>query len=132
MSNKISAYIDLAKLQGAYRMNLKGKDGTPHDCIVINLSKARAKVSEKDASRVNLSLSLVPNKEGRDDYGQTHWICEPTTKEEREGPNPPKLPILGNGREYEDGPRPATRAAPPPAAQSGGFQEGMEDDDIPF
>lgn len=37
MANKLNAYFDLAKLQGAYRLRLKGKD-----CIVINLDEARA------------------------------------------------------------------------------------------
>jgi len=135
MSNKLNAYIDLAKLQGAHRMKLKGKDGTPHDCIVINIGQSRAKPSERNPERVNLSLALVPNRDGKDDFGQTHWICEPTTKEEREGPNPPKLPILGNAREFDDG-APKAKAAPQPAAaaerEGGMMSEGMADDDIPF
>ncbi len=84
MANKLNAYLDLAKLQGAYRLRLKGKD-----CIVINLDEARAKPSPKNAERVYLSLSLVPNRDGKDDFGNTHWICEPTTKAERESANPP-------------------------------------------
>lgn len=131
MANKLSAYIDLAKLQGAYRLRLKGKD-----CIVINLEASRAKVSERNPERVNLSLSLVPNRDGKDDFGQTHWICEPTTKDERESANPPKFPILGNAREFEDGgqrtARPAPRQDAPGSAEGGGIQEGMEDDEIPF
>jgi hypothetical protein len=130
MPNKISAYIDLAKLQGAHRLLLKGKD-----CIVINLEASRAKVSERNSERVNLSLSLVPNREGRDEFGQTHWICEPTTKDERESPNPPKLPILGNGREYEDGGQRAARPAPGKpvtSTQPESVAEGLEDDEIPF
>ncbi len=132
MPNKLNAYIDLAKLQGAYRLRLKGKD-----CIVINLEEARAKPSPKNADRVYLSLSLVPNREGKDDFGNTHWICEPTTKDERESANPPKFPILGNARELEDGGQRAARPAPREQAQDsggaeGGMQEGMEDDEIPF
>ena len=134
MSNKLNAYIDLAKLQGAYRLRLKGKD-----CIVINLDEARAKPSPKNPERVYLSLSLVPNREGKDDFGNTHWICEPTTKDERESANPPKFPIIGNAREYDDngGGQRTARPAPRETAQTsggaeGGMQEGMEDDDIPF
>lgn len=131
MANKLNAYIDLAKLQGAHRLRLKGKD-----CIVINLEASRAKVSERNPERVNLSLSLVPNREGKDDFGQTHWICEPTTKDERESADPPKFPILGNAREFEDGgqrtARPAPRQDAPTAQDGGGMQAGMEDDDIPF
>lgn len=134
MSNKLSAYIDLAKLQGAHRLRLKGKDGRLQDCIVINLEQARAKVSERDAARVNLSLSLVPNRDGRDDFGQTHWICEPTTKDERERNPGLKLPILGNAREFEDGPpTPRTAAQPAPGtAASGVPTPWLEEDDIPF
>lgn len=34
MPNKLSAYIDLAKLQGAHRLTLKGKGGVPKDCPI--------------------------------------------------------------------------------------------------
>ena len=134
MANKLNAYIDLAKLQGAYRLRLKGKD-----CIVINLDEARAKPSPKNPERVYLSLSLVPNRDGKDEFGNTHWICEPTTKDERESANPPKFPILGNAREYDDNGGGQRTARPAAREQSqgsggteGGMQEGMEDDDIPF
>jgi len=133
MPNKLNAYIDLAKLQGAYRLRLKGKD-----CIVINLDEARAKPSsKKNAERVYLSLSLVPNRDGKDDFGNTHWICEPTTKDERESANPPKFPILGNAREYDDhggGQRTARPAAGSPVTSGSDapMADGMEDDDIPF
>lgn len=133
MPNKLNAYIDLAKLQGAYRLRLKDKD-----CIVINLKEARAKPSPKNPERVYLSLSLVPNRDGKDDFGNTHWICEPTTKDERESANPPKFPILGNAREYDDNgggqrtARPAPREQTQGGGTAGGMQEGMEDDDIPF
>jgi len=132
MANKLNAYLDLAKLQGAYRLRLKGKD-----CIVINLDEARAKPSPKNAERVYLSLSLVPNRDGKDDFGNTHWICEPTTKDERESANPPKFPILGNAREYDDhggGQRTARPAAGSPVTSGSDapMADGMEDDDIPF
>lgn len=140
MPNKLSAYIDLAKLQGAHRMKLKGKDGQPRDCVVIVLDQARAKVSERNPERINLSLAIVPNRDGKDDFGQTHWICEPTTKDERESANPPKFPILGNAREFDDtagGQRTARPAGGSPVTQPAqgaaeGMADGLEDDDIPF
>jgi hypothetical protein len=137
MPNKLNAYIDLAKLQGAHRMKLKGKGGEMKDCIVIVLEQARAKPSERNPERVNLSLSLVPNRDGKDDFGQTHWICEPTTKDERESANPPKFPILGNAREFDDasqGKAAAARTATPARAaeQGDSMTDGLEDDDIPF
>lgn len=112
-------------------MNIKGKTGEAHDCIVIPIGKSRAKIG-KDGQRVNLSLSLVPNREGRDDYDNTHWITEPTTKEEREMNPDLKLPILGNAREYDNGPKPAPRTTTAPTAQVESSMDGMSDDEIPF
>lgn len=135
MSNKLNAYIDLAKLQGAHRMMIKGKDGTPKDCLVIVLEKSRVKISERNSERVNVSLDIVPNKNGKDEYGNTHWVKESTTKAERESAAPPNLPFLGNAREYEPGGQRTARPAggePVTAGMSGTLAEGLADDDIPF
>lgn len=135
MPNKLNAYIDLAKLQGAYRMTLKGKGGVPTDCLVICLPKSRCKLSERHPERVNVSLDLVPNRNGKDEFGNTHWVKESTTKAERESDAPPELPFLGNAREYEPGgQRTARPAGGTPVTQDadGGEVTAMEDDDIPF
>jgi len=133
MSNKLNAYIDPAKLQGAYEMKIKDKSGVPQECLVIVLERSRIKRSK--SGRLGLSMDIVPNKDGKDEYGNTHWIKESTTKVERESNDPPNLPFLGNAREYEPGgqrtARPAGGAA---VTRDGGseFAEGMDDDDIPF
>lgn len=132
MSNKLNACIDLAKLQGAHRMKINGKDGQPRDCLVIVLPNSRAKINERHPERVNVSLDIVPNKNGKDDYGNTHWVKESTTKAERESDQPPDLPFLGNAREYEPGGQRTARPAPREYHETGPLAEGMEDDDIPF
>ena len=135
MHNKLNAYIDPLKLQGAVLMNLKDKTGQPPECLVIPLKNSRIKRSEK-SGKLGLSMDLVPNKEGKDDFGNTHWVKESTTKAERESANPPTLPFLGNAKEYEAGGQRTARAPEGSRAQAdaqdGGMQEGMEDDDIPF
>lgn len=131
MANKLNCYIDVLKLQGAHRMRLKNKAGEPTDCIVIALPSSRIRFGKKGGA--NLALSLVPNKNGPDDFDNTHWICEPSTKEERESIDPPKLPILGNAREYDNGPRPAPqRTTVVTAAAQGEEMAATDDDEIPF
>lgn len=135
MHNKLNAYIDPSKFQGAVLMNLKDKTGTPTECLVIPLKHSRIRRSEK-SGRLGLSMDLVPNKEGTDDYGNTHWIKESTTKAERESPEPPNLPFLGNAKEYEAGgqrtARPAAGAPVTQQSEAGAMSDGMDDDDIPF
>jgi len=135
MHNKLNAYIDPSKFQGAVLMNLKDKTGTPTECLVIPLKNSRIRRSEK-SGRLGLSIDIVPNKEGKDDFGNTHWIKESTTKAERESPEPPNLPFLGNAKEYEAGgqrtARPAAGAPVTQQTEAGAMSDGMEDDDIPF
>lgn len=132
MPNKLNAYIDPAKLQGAFRMNLKSKTGEMEDCLVIVLSKSRVKKSDKNPERLGLSIDIVPNKEGKDDFGNTHWVKESTTKAERESPEPPNLPFLGNAKEYEAGGQRTARPAPREEGDASPMSQGMEEDDIPF
>lgn len=135
MPNKFNAYIDLAKLQGAYRHSLKGRDGKLHDCLIINLGESRVKPG-RDPAKLHLSLTLVPNRDGKDDFGQTHWITEPTTQEERQRPDAPKLPILGNAREFDDNSKPATHTRATTSRstthKADDHVPGADDDEIPF
>jgi hypothetical protein len=135
MHNKLNAYIDPSKLQGAVLMTLKDKHQQPTECLVIPLKNSRIKRSEK-SGRLGLSIDIVPNKDGKDDFGNTHWIKESTTKAERESPEPPNLPFLGNAKEYEAGgqrtARPAGGSPVSSGQDTGGLSEGMEDDDISF
>jgi len=136
MPNKLNAYIDPLKLQGAVLMTLKDKTGAPTECLVIQLKNSRIRRTER-SGKLGLSIDLVPNRDGKDEFGNTHWIKESTTKAERESATPPNLPFLGNAREYDaatGGQRTARPAGgvPVTGGDSSPMAEGMEDDDIPF
>ena len=133
MHNKLNAYIDPAKIQGAHVMKIKDRSGRLQECLVIVVNQSRIRKSEK-TGRFGLSIDIVPNKDGKDDFGNTHWIKESTTKAERESPAPPNLPFLGNAKEYEAGGQRAARS-PEGITQNHDaalMAEGMEEDDIPF
>ena len=133
MANKLNAYIDPLKFQGAVLMTLKDKAGTPTECLVIPLKNSRIRRAEK-SGRLGLSMDLVPNKDGKDDFGNTHWVKESTTKAERESPTPPDLPFLGNAKEYEAGGQRTSRRpeGSAPSAEDTPFTDGLEGDDSPF
>ena len=95
--NKIGISIDILKLQGAQRMTSK----SGRDIIVIDMGASRLKPHQNGS--VYLALDVVERKEA-DDYGKTHFVVEPCTKEERE--DGLKLPIIGNGKQWSDGPGP--------------------------
>jgi len=96
---KLNISINLLQLQGAVRATVKGED-----CISLRLTKGRAKPHQN--GKIYLNLEAVANKNGEDQYGNSHFICEPTTKEERE--SGVKLPIIGNGKEWSnEGPQAA-------------------------
>ncbi len=75
-----------------------------------------------------LDLVLVPSANSK--YGDTHFVTQSCTKEERQGGL--KMPIIGNAKEQpprdgQSAPQcsaPAPRATPPPA-------ENL-DEDVPF
>jgi hypothetical protein len=74
----------------------------------------------------------VSNRNGADDYGNTHFVVEPQTKDERES-GADKLPILGNGKEWSNEgqqtqPVRTTRQIPRAQPQ----QESEDDTSIPF
>ena len=92
MSN-LNISINLLGLQGASLITSKA--GT--ECLVIDLSKARAK---KHANgKVYLNLEAKENRDGKDNYGNTHFVAEPTTRDERQ--EGLKLPIIGNGKVFD-------------------------------
>ena len=124
---KINISINLLQLQGACKATIKGED-----CVVIRIGKSRAKPHQN--GKVYLNLEAIANKNGADDYGNTHFIAEPTTKDERE--NGVKLPIIGNGKEwsnegrqgYQQAPARTTRQTP----QDQPHDDGTDGDDILF
>lgn len=91
---KINISINLLQLQGAVRATVKGED-----CVILRLEKSRAKPHQN--GKVYLNLEAVSNKNGEDQYGNSHFVCEPTTKEERES-GAAKLPIIGNGKGWSN------------------------------
>jgi hypothetical protein len=91
---KLSISINLLQLQGAKRITSQsGKD-----CIVIDLAASRAKPHQN--GKVYLNLEAISNRDGEDQYRNTHFIAETVTKDERQ--NGVKLPIIGNGKEWSN------------------------------
>jgi hypothetical protein len=117
---KLNISINLLQVQGAYKATIKSED-----CVVIRIAKSRAKPHQN--GKVYLNLEAVSNKNGEDDYGNTHFVAEPSTKEERES-GAPKLPIIGNGKEWSNEghqsqarpTRQVAKAAPAPLEDDGG------------
>ena len=117
---KLNISINLLQLQGACKASIKGED-----CVVIRIAKSRAKPHQN--GKVYLNLEAISNKNGEDDYGNTHFVAEPSTKEERES-GAPKLPIIGNGKEWSNEghqDRQARKASPTRQAP----QEQAQDDE---
>lgn len=123
--NKLNISINLLALQGACKATIKGEE-----CLVIRLDKSRAKVHQN--GKIYLNMEAVANKDGKDQYGNTHFIVEPTSREEREGGL--KLPIIGNGKVYEPkGAQPRQeRQQTGNAARYEQEHESMDDSEIPF
>ena len=124
---KLNISINALALQGAVRATIKGED-----CIVIRLAKSRVKPHQN--GKAYLSLEAVSNKNGADDYGNTHFVVEPQTKDERES-GVDKLPIIGNGKEWSNEgqqtqPARATRNIPRAQPQVDSTPE--DETDIPF
>ncbi len=122
--NKLNLSINLLGLQGA---SILEKNGTEY--IVINLDKARA--TKHANGKVYLNLEAKENRDGVDRYGNTHFIAEPTTRDERQ--EGLKLPIIGNGKvfSFEKGTKGHQDA---PKRQESGNATAPEDDggDIPW
>lgn len=136
---KIEISIDLTAIKGAQRMTSnRGKD-----ILVIDLAESRAKPHQN--GKVYFNLEAIENKNGPNDYGNTHFVKEKATKEERDARE--DLPFLGNGKLFdsearrEEQPRqerrerPAPRTAQRQQAAPGHAPEhfeACEDEDIPF
>jgi hypothetical protein len=86
----IKLKIDLTKLTGARRM----KSSSGKDVIVIDIDASRLYKAQSGA--LYADLDCVEKKEVGQ-YGDTHFIAESTTKEERG--NGIKGAIIGNGKE---------------------------------
>lgn len=118
---KLNISINLLQLQGAVRATIKGED-----CIVIRLAKSRAKPHQN--GKVYLNLEAVTNKNGEVQYGNTHFVCEPTTKEDRMSGGD-KLPIIGNGKEWTNE---GQQSSPPRTTRQIPRAQPEPDNDEPF
>jgi len=120
--NKLNLSINLLGLQGASLITSKA--GT--ECVVIDLNKARAKKHQN--GKVYLNLEAKENRDGVDRYGNTHFVAEPVTRDERQ--EGLKLPIIGNGKALFD----FTKRQDAPKRQETSNAAMPDDDggDIPF
>lgn len=93
----------------------------------INLSKVdKSKFYVSKKGEKFLDILLLENKEGEDDYGNTHFICQGVSKEEREAGV--KGPILGNAKVVGE-------KKPKYASDTFGNRKShptQQDDDTPF
>ena len=79
-----------------------------------------------------LDLVAWPNKNGPDQYGNTHMVCQELSKEARDAGE--KGPIIGNLTLPEQESPPSRQAPPVRQQRQQAHQETepMEEDDIPF
>lgn len=89
---KIEISIDLTAIKGAQLLQEEGRD-----VIVIYLDESRAKLHNN--GKVYWNLEAVENKDGEDKYGNSHFVVEKATREERE--ERVKLPFLGNAKTFD-------------------------------
>jgi len=117
----------MLQLQGACKATIKGEE-----CVVIRLAKSRAKPHQN--GKVYLNLEAVSHKNGADDYGNTHFVVEPQTKDERESVSM-RMPILGNGKEWSNEGQQTQSASTTrqiPRAQPQAQEPEDDTSDIPF
>lgn len=135
MHNKLSIYLKLSKLKGAFIKPLKGKSGEV-ECLIIPIRADLSRLKVGKNGDVGIALDAVPNRDGKDQFDQTHWVAESRPKAERELDPESKTEIIGNAKEWDDGPK----ANPQKRLQGAGgadfadsvSTEGMGDDEIPF
>jgi hypothetical protein len=78
-----------------------------------------------------LDLVAWPNKNGPDQYGNTHFVCQEISREARDRGE--RGPIIGNLTLPEPEQRPPARTEAARRAESHEeSQAGFEEDDIPF
>jgi len=123
MSNTLHKLnIDLLKITGAKQIT--GKDGKNYLAIDTGAGGVFA-----GAKGVYLNLDMRENKDGEDQYGNTHMITISPTKEQREAKE--RTPIVGNAKTltFADRGQPQPQQAKP-AATPQFDADGNED--VPF
>ena len=85
----------------------------------------QGKTKDDGTTPLYVNLSLIPNKDGTDQYGNCCFVVQGTDKATRESmqASGQRMPILGNGKEVGAKAKPSP--PPPPADLDGG-------DEVPF
>ena len=123
MSNQLHKLkIDLMKVTGARKF--QAKDGTEHVAI-----PATSLYMGKGAY---LDLDMRGNRDGEDQYGNTHFIAISPTKEQRMAKE--KTPIIGNAKTLTFGDAPQQPQRQQPASTPKPASDAFDDevDDLPF
>jgi len=126
MSNQLhKVKIDLLKVTGATKFT--AKNGQEHIAIPASSLYIGAKSAYLD-------LDMKENRDGEDQWGNSHFLAISPTKEQREAKE--KTPIIGNAKTLTFG---NGGNQPQRAANSGGQRQSAPpetfdngDDDIPF
>jgi len=125
MSNQLHKLkIDLLKVTGAIKFT--AKNGQEHIAIPATSLYIGAKAAYLD-------LDMHENRDGEDQYGNSHFLAISPTKEQREAKE--KTPIIGNAKTLTFG---NSGNSPQSAAKSGNQRQAPasndadDDSDIPF
>lgn len=121
MSN-FSTKLNLTGLKHVVR-KMKGKDGHEVDVLILPIAANNLYAGKEGA--FYLDLSHFELKDGPSKYGDTHLVKQNLPKEIRDTMSEDEIramPILGNSRPFGVG----------TSAQSAVYDDGGEDDDLPF
>jgi hypothetical protein len=132
-NNNINISFDILKVQGAKKIT--GKDGKEYVAICIPESRLK-RFQRKDGSEsLFFELDVKANRDGEDKFGKTHFVAEAASKEERMAKT--RLPIIGNGKEFDfGGSSGGSRASQHGAVKAANHplmkDDGLEEDQIPW
>jgi hypothetical protein len=91
--------------------------------VKIDVTKIDKEALYKGAKGTYLNITLMDNREGKDQYENDGFVVQDIGKDRRQAGE--KGPIIGNFRHIEVASTPALKAKPAPVQES-------IDDDIPF
>ena len=125
MSNTLlKLKIDLMKVTGASKITAKnGKE-----YLAIDLSENSVFVGQKGG--VYLDLDMRENRDGVDQYENTHMLTISPTKEQREAKE--RTPIVGNAKTLVFGERNQQQSAPQTGSKHHSTVDVGEGEDFPF
>jgi hypothetical protein len=129
---KYNISINALAIQGAQRLTSK----TGKDCLVIDLDASR--IQRHQNGKLYLNLEMSENRDGEDQYGNSHRVAEPTTKDERAAKI--QLPILGNAKTFyfpseskmHGSEAPMKQAAAPRKVATAAVVDDDDSSEIPF